>query len=57
MEDLHLDRLISSPYLRAWQTAETIADRLKLKLEPNEERLREREISESSGRIPDKSRD
>jgi 2,3-bisphosphoglycerate-dependent phosphoglycerate mutase len=45
MEGLHVERLISSPYLRAWKTAEIIEERLKVKLDPPEDRLKERGIS------------
>ncbi|SEK05789.1 histidine phosphatase family protein [Paenibacillus polymyxa] len=44
MEDLHVDRLISSPYTRAWQTAEIIEERLKIKLGPPGNRLREQGV-------------
>ncbi|SFE15195.1 2,3-bisphosphoglycerate-dependent phosphoglycerate mutase [Paenibacillus algorifonticola] len=44
MGSLHVDQLISSPYLRAWQTAQIIEKRLNLKLEPAEIRLREQGV-------------
>lgn len=45
MGGLHVDRLISSPYMRAWQTAEIIKKRLNIRLE-SEDRLRERGVAE-----------
>ncbi|AHC22756.1 MULTISPECIES: histidine phosphatase family protein [Paenibacillus] len=46
MDGLHVDRLISSPYKRAWQTAKIIEERLNIKLDPPEDRLRERGVPE-----------
>ncbi|MEC0236376.1 histidine phosphatase family protein [Paenibacillus kribbensis] len=43
MDGLHVDRLISSPYLRAWQTAEIIGKRLNIRPGP-EDRLREQGV-------------
>ncbi|WP_341282412.1 histidine phosphatase family protein [Paenibacillus sp. FSL H8-0537] len=44
MDSLHMEKFISSPYLRAWQTAQIIEKRLNLKLEPAENRLREQGV-------------
>ncbi|QDY82522.1 histidine phosphatase family protein [Paenibacillus polymyxa] len=44
MKGLHVDRLISSPYTRAWQTAEIIEERLKIKLGSPGNRLREQGV-------------
>ncbi|WP_028559696.1 phosphoglycerate mutase family protein [Paenibacillus pinihumi] len=44
IEGLQIARLISSSYLRAWQTAEIIERKLGIKLEPPESRLREQGV-------------
>lgn len=45
MEGLHVDRLMSSPYKRAWQTAEIIGERLDIR-PGSEDRLREQGVAE-----------
>ncbi|MGM1022736.1 MAG: histidine phosphatase family protein [Bacillota bacterium] len=46
MDGLQVDRLMSSPYKRAWRTAEIIEERLNIRLDPPEDRLRERGVAE-----------
>ncbi|WP_068501430.1 histidine phosphatase family protein [Paenibacillus kribbensis] len=43
MDGFHVDHLISSPYMRAWQTAEIIGERLNIRPGP-EDRLREQGV-------------
>ncbi|MNC28570.1 bifunctional RNase H/acid phosphatase [compost metagenome] len=44
MENVHIDRFLSSPYRRAWQTAEIIEKRLSIMLEQADIRLKEKGV-------------
>ncbi|QQZ60378.1 histidine phosphatase family protein [Paenibacillus sonchi] len=44
MENVHIDKFLSSPYRRAWQTAEIIEKRLSIKLEQADRRLKEKGV-------------